>query len=172
MTRQCIANGAWECARAIYAHALTIMPGKKSVWLRAANLEKDHGTKYARCVPVFFAVPSCSFAIVICPPHHSTLVFSYRNDELGCWSGRLELMKQSCLTYKRFFRVRHAPRLSPCHADGGKHNLRFAERVCSCCSRRLCGTVPRQRFYGSWGPSSNGWRYGKILWFISESARF
>lgn len=47
---QCTANGAYECARATYAHALTVMPGKKSIWLRAANHEKDHGTKYVERV--------------------------------------------------------------------------------------------------------------------------
>ena len=42
---QCIANNAFECARAIYAHALSVFPSKKSVWLRAAHFEKNHGTR-------------------------------------------------------------------------------------------------------------------------------
>ncbi|XP_039250492.1 pre-mRNA-processing factor 6-like [Styela clava] len=41
----CISHGAYECARAIYAHALNTLPGKKSIWLRAAYLEKNHGTR-------------------------------------------------------------------------------------------------------------------------------
>lgn len=42
---QCVAHGALECARAIYAHALQVFPSKKSVWLRAAYFEKNHGTR-------------------------------------------------------------------------------------------------------------------------------
>ena len=34
-----------ETARAIYAHALTVFPGKKSIWLKAAFLEKNHGSR-------------------------------------------------------------------------------------------------------------------------------
>ena len=66
---ECKSRGSIETARAIYAHALTIFPskshihfrshlkhnpvslkrvcpsaGKKSVWVRAAQLEKAHGT--------------------------------------------------------------------------------------------------------------------------------
>lgn len=44
---QCVAHNALECARAIYAYALQVFPSKKSVWLRAAYFEKNHGT---RCV--------------------------------------------------------------------------------------------------------------------------
>lgn len=43
---QCVAHGALECARAIYAHALQVFPSKKSVWLRAAYFEKSHGTRW------------------------------------------------------------------------------------------------------------------------------
>ncbi|XP_046863113.1 pre-mRNA-processing factor 6-like [Xenia sp. Carnegie-2017] len=41
----CVANNAHECARAIYAHILTVFPSKKGVWLRAAFFEKNHGTR-------------------------------------------------------------------------------------------------------------------------------
>uniref|UniRef100_A0AAR2IL99 Pre-mRNA-processing factor 6 n=1 Tax=Pygocentrus nattereri TaxID=42514 RepID=A0AAR2IL99_PYGNA len=44
----CVAHGALECARAIYAHALQVFPSKKSVWLRAAYFEKSHGTRARR----------------------------------------------------------------------------------------------------------------------------
>jgi pre-mRNA-processing factor 6 len=37
---QCTQQGAHECARAIYAHALSIFPNKKSIWLQAAFFEK------------------------------------------------------------------------------------------------------------------------------------
>mmetsp|Transcript_35641 Transcript_35641/g.55625 ORF Transcript_35641/g.55625 Transcript_35641/m.55625 type:complete len:924 (-) Transcript_35641:135-2906(-) len=38
-------QGAIQTARNIYVHTLSIFPGKKSVWLRYAFLEKSHGTK-------------------------------------------------------------------------------------------------------------------------------
>ena len=41
----CIQNGSIHCARAIYAYALEEFKNKKSIWLRAAFLEKQHGTK-------------------------------------------------------------------------------------------------------------------------------
>jgi pre-mRNA-processing factor 6 len=39
-----LARGSLECARAIYAHALATFPTKKSLWLRAAELEKRHAS--------------------------------------------------------------------------------------------------------------------------------
>ena len=36
---------AFECARAIYAHALSIFPTKRSIWMSAAFFEKDHGSR-------------------------------------------------------------------------------------------------------------------------------
>ncbi|KAK3931821.1 Pre-mRNA-processing factor 6 [Frankliniella fusca] len=41
----CASQGAYECARAVYAHALSAFPSKKSIWLRAAYFEKSHGTR-------------------------------------------------------------------------------------------------------------------------------
>ncbi|KAL7639680.1 UNVERIFIED_CONTAM: hypothetical protein RMT77_010183 [Armadillidium vulgare] len=41
----CANQGAFECARAIYGHALTVFPKKKSVWLAAAHFERTHGTR-------------------------------------------------------------------------------------------------------------------------------
>ncbi|KAI8849423.1 PRP1 splicing factor, N-terminal-domain-containing protein [Chytridium lagenaria] len=41
----CIANNAIATARAIYAYALQVFPQKKSIWRRAAFLEKAHGTR-------------------------------------------------------------------------------------------------------------------------------
>ena len=40
-----VEQGAIQTARNIYVHTLAIFPGKKSVWLRYAFLEKSHGTK-------------------------------------------------------------------------------------------------------------------------------
>lgn len=42
---QCINQGAYECARTVYGIALAEFPGKKSIWLRAAYLEKNHGSR-------------------------------------------------------------------------------------------------------------------------------
>ncbi|KAJ0174561.1 hypothetical protein K1T71_009669 [Dendrolimus kikuchii] len=41
----CANAGAYECARAVYGYALSVFPSKKSIWLRAAYLEKQHGTR-------------------------------------------------------------------------------------------------------------------------------
>ncbi|ELU10841.1 hypothetical protein CAPTEDRAFT_223651 [Capitella teleta] len=41
----CASHEAFKCARAIYAHALSVFPNKKSIWLRAAYFEKNHGTR-------------------------------------------------------------------------------------------------------------------------------
>ena len=46
-----MAHSALECARAIYAYALQVFPSKKSVWLRAAYFEKNHGTRYVAGPP-------------------------------------------------------------------------------------------------------------------------
>ncbi|XP_058800576.1 pre-mRNA-processing factor 6 [Phymastichus coffea] len=41
----CAQQQAYECARAVYAYALTAFPSKKSIWLRAAYFEKNYGTR-------------------------------------------------------------------------------------------------------------------------------
>lgn len=41
----CISQNAIECARAVYTHALAAFPGKKTIWLRAAHLERNYGTR-------------------------------------------------------------------------------------------------------------------------------
>ena len=43
--RSSIARGKYETARAIYAYALRVFVNKKSIWLAAVDLEKNHGTK-------------------------------------------------------------------------------------------------------------------------------
>lgn len=60
---QCVANNAFECARAIYAHALSVFPSKKSVWLRAAHFEKNHGT---RQVSDWFKRKISTYPICVC----------------------------------------------------------------------------------------------------------
>lgn len=61
----CIANSAYECARAIYAHALSVFPSKKSVWLRAAHFEKNHGTRESLEALLQNAVKHCPKAEVL-----------------------------------------------------------------------------------------------------------
>lgn len=41
----CIKNGSISTARYIYSHALSVFPAKKGIWRRAAQLEKQHGTR-------------------------------------------------------------------------------------------------------------------------------
>eukprot|EP00736_Rhodelphis_marinus_P011035 Rmarinus@m.12531 len=41
---QLLDAGSIETARAVYAHALSVFPGKKGIWFKAAHLEKQHGT--------------------------------------------------------------------------------------------------------------------------------
>uniref|UniRef100_A0A671L1M0 Pre-mRNA-processing factor 6 n=1 Tax=Sinocyclocheilus anshuiensis TaxID=1608454 RepID=A0A671L1M0_9TELE len=62
---QCVAHGALECARAIYAHALQVFPSKKSVWLRAAYFEKNHGTRESLEALLQRAVAHCPKAEVL-----------------------------------------------------------------------------------------------------------
>ena len=59
---------AYECARAVYAHALTVFPKKKSIWKEAAFFEKEHGSRESleavlqqAVVSIIFNVQSCSF---------------------------------------------------------------------------------------------------------------
>lgn len=61
----CIANNAFECARAIYAHALSVFPSKKSVWLRAAHFEKNHGTRESLEALLQNAVKHCPKAEIL-----------------------------------------------------------------------------------------------------------
>ena len=55
----------FECARAVFAHALEIFPNKKSVWLHAANFEKDHGTTQSFEQLLTTAVRNCPKAEVL-----------------------------------------------------------------------------------------------------------
>lgn len=56
---QCATQGAYECARAIYSHSLTIFPKKKSVWLAAAHFERSHGTRESLETLLQQAVHNC-----------------------------------------------------------------------------------------------------------------
>lgn len=48
-----------ETARAILTHALAVFPGKKSLWRRAATLEKAHGSREALDALLERAVKYC-----------------------------------------------------------------------------------------------------------------
>lgn len=61
----CTKQGAHECARAIYAHALSIFPSKKTIWLAAAYFEKAHGTRDSLETLLQKAVSHCPTAEVL-----------------------------------------------------------------------------------------------------------
>ena len=54
-----------ETARAIYKHAISFFPGKKSIWLAYAALEKDHGTPQSLENTLKEAVKYCPQAEVL-----------------------------------------------------------------------------------------------------------
>ena len=60
-----VARGCFESARAIYAHALQVFPTKKSVWVRAAQHEKSHGTAESLDMLLRKAVSYCPHAQVL-----------------------------------------------------------------------------------------------------------
>lgn len=61
----CASQGAYECTRAIYAHALGVFQHKKSIWLRAAYFEKSHGTRESLEALLQRAVAHCPKAEVL-----------------------------------------------------------------------------------------------------------
>lgn len=56
---------AFDCARAVYAHALQVFPNKKSIWLQAAYFEKNHGTVDSLQSILKTAVENCPKAEVL-----------------------------------------------------------------------------------------------------------
>jgi pre-mRNA-processing factor 6 len=54
-----IAHGSINCARSVYAHALQKFPLKKSIWMKAASLEKNHGNKQSLEQVLTKAVEQC-----------------------------------------------------------------------------------------------------------------
>ena len=58
-------QGAHECARAIYAHALATFPTKKSIWLPAAYFEKAHGSRESLEALLQKAVVQCPKAEIL-----------------------------------------------------------------------------------------------------------
>lgn len=62
---QCTANEAFECARAIYAHTLTVFTNQKNIWLRAAYFERNHGNRESLETLLERAVQHCPKAEVL-----------------------------------------------------------------------------------------------------------
>jgi pre-mRNA-processing factor 6 len=58
-------KGSVETARAIFAHMLTVMPSKKSIWLKAAQLERQYGTRESLDQMLKKAVSFCPRAEVL-----------------------------------------------------------------------------------------------------------
>ena len=56
---EAIKRGSVETARTIYQHALATFPGKKSIWRKAAMLEKSKGTRESLDVLLQKAVKFC-----------------------------------------------------------------------------------------------------------------
>lgn len=54
-----IARGKYETARAIYAYALRVFVNRRSIWIAAAELERNHGSKDALCQLLEKAVEAC-----------------------------------------------------------------------------------------------------------------
>ena len=54
-----ILRGKYNTARAIYEYARKVFYSKKSIWLAAADLERNHGTKEALCMILEEAVRAC-----------------------------------------------------------------------------------------------------------------
>jgi len=59
------ARGSMQCARAVYAHTLSVFPKKASIWRAAAALEKAHGTSEALEALLREAVGHCPHAEVL-----------------------------------------------------------------------------------------------------------
>ncbi|XP_065898185.1 pre-mRNA-processing factor 6-like [Dysidea avara] len=61
----CVSHEAYECARAIYAHALMKYPSNKNIWLAAAYFERSHGTRESLEALLAKAVAHCPRAEVL-----------------------------------------------------------------------------------------------------------
>jgi pre-mRNA-processing factor 6 len=57
-----ILNGAIKCGRAIYQETLDVFPTKKSLWMEAIQLEREHGSTNSLTKILASAVEKCSFA--------------------------------------------------------------------------------------------------------------
>ena len=62
---QVLVVGRYETARAIFAYALRVFPTKKDIWLAAADLERNHGSKDALWSLLEKAVEACPQSSVL-----------------------------------------------------------------------------------------------------------
>eukprot|EP00053_Salpingoeca_punica_P018929 m.188305 g.188305 ORF g.188305 m.188305 type:complete len:922 (+) comp17534_c0_seq2:46-2811(+) len=60
-----VEHGAYNCARAVYAHALTLFPSDENLWLKAAFFEREHGTSASLIEHLKQAVARCPRAEVL-----------------------------------------------------------------------------------------------------------
>jgi hypothetical protein len=67
---ECLKRGSVHTARAMISHALEVFKAKKSVWRRAAQLEKLHGTRESLNAVLSEAVRHCPG---VCQPAFSTI---------------------------------------------------------------------------------------------------
>ena len=77
---EAIRRGSVETARTIYQHALATFPGKKSIWRKAAQLEKSKGTRESLDAVLQKAVKFCPQVSCHAVSHHQTLICVLR-----CW---------------------------------------------------------------------------------------
>ncbi len=70
---EAIKRGSVETARAIYSHALYVFPGKKSIWRRAAQLEKAKGTRDSLDAILKKAVTYCPQVNLTCFTYSSSV---------------------------------------------------------------------------------------------------
>ena len=64
-TQKCVEQEAYECARAIYAHALTVYPANKDLWVEAAHFEREHGKRENLEALLTKAVNNCPKAEIL-----------------------------------------------------------------------------------------------------------
>lgn len=57
--RGCVGKGKYETARAVYAYALRVFVNHKSIWIAAADLERNHGSREALFQVLEKAVEAC-----------------------------------------------------------------------------------------------------------------
>lgn len=137
---QCVAHGALECARAIYAHALQVFPSKKSVWLRAAYFEKNHGTRW----PYMVSRPNRTVIV--------KLIYSLRS----LFTNSLMNHFITCLFLFFCFFTSHVPLCSSSLFIS--HVIWYhSGSLWRPCSKGLWLIAPRQRSCGWWGLSPSGW---------------
>ena len=60
--RSSIGRGKYETARAIYAYALRVFVNRRSIWIAAADLERNHGDKEALWQVLEKAVEACQYS--------------------------------------------------------------------------------------------------------------